>query len=109
MSSLTTIALFCAIIDSEEGDSASRRLHPNISNLLNQMSEWGFNGCLRDVTDCTGGGNVPEPIFIGCFKSGNVGAFVEAFKETPWQLPKNALLIVSYEHDPDLFKFYRPC
>lgn len=108
MSTLTTITLFVSVSDAEEGDSASKRLHPNTKNLLYRMGPLGFNGCLRDVTDAAGGGNVPEPIFIGCFKSGDIGAFVDAFQKTPWIVPEKALLVVEAEHDPAVYKFYRP-
>jgi hypothetical protein len=108
MSSLITIALFCSALDSYEGDSDSQALHPNVRNLLTKMGQCGFNGRLRDVTDATGGGNVPAPIFIGCFKCGDINAFVAEFKQTPWFMPDEVLLVVQCEHGPEFFKFYRP-
>ena len=105
MSTLATIVLFVSVSDAEEGDSASKRLHPNTKNLLKQMGPLGFDGCLLDVTDATGGGAVPEPIFIGCFKCGDIGAFVDAFQKTSWIVPEKALLVVEAECG---YEFYRP-
>jgi hypothetical protein len=99
MSSIITIALFCSALDSYEGDS----LHPNVRNLLTKMGQWGFNGRLRDVTEATGGS-----IFTGCFKCGDINAFVAEFKQTPWCIPDEVLLVVQCEHGPEFFKFYRP-